>query len=216
MKNEFSATSNLANDRPSVKDTLLEKYRTNVNYELDVGNTHEAVVDDNITSNKDGIKTIDSQASVKSTSRTKLANKLQLFEIQKLIDEHKRESVEYTIILSSILRQIAFTEGSLFWFFKIQFQVNIVSIILGFSALLLFFMSDAVQYYNGYTKFKKQAAIFEKNMANKMVNETDYQDPHGLHLSITLPFKIKLIFLLIATTALVIDFVGCLQSLKIF
>jgi hypothetical protein len=181
--------------------------KINLNYEPNIGEGLGAFAADDLSA-------LDSRAGVKSANKMDCSNKLQPFEIQKLIDENKRESTEYTVILSSILRQIAFTEGSLFWFLKIQFQVNIISIIIGFTSLLLFFIFDAAQYYSGYTKFKKQAAIFEENRANKMVNESDYQDSQGLHLSTTLPFKVKLIFLLIATVALVVDFLHCLPNLK--
>ena len=216
MRNDTPVMNSLESERSSIKETILSKYKTGVNYDANVGQADEILPSNTTSPDSEGTSSIDPRLSVKSPYNFIFPNKLQLFEIQKLIDDHKKESVEYTLILSSILRQIAFTEGSLFWFLKIQFQVNILSIILGFSALLLFFISDAVQYYNGYTKFKKQADIFENNMANKKVNESDYQDSQGLHLSITLPFKIKLIFLLIATAALVFDFLECLSNLNIF
>lgn len=221
MEKDIYVMNSTDSDRSRISENLINQQKIapfnssakNVGNVSDIApNLNDKIV--NVAPTETSVQ--DSTASVKSTIRFNFSNKLQLFEIQKLIDDHKRESVDYTVILSSVLRQIAFTEGSLFWFLKMQFQVGIISIILGFSALLFFFICDAVQYYNGYSKYKKQAEIFERNMANNLANEADYQDPKGLNLSITLPFKIKLLFLSLATAALIIDLLESLPNLKFY
>jgi hypothetical protein len=135
-------------------------------------------------------------------------DKLQAFEIQKLIDDHNEKAVEYTSLLSTILRQIAFTEGSLFWFMKTQLEVNLMPVLFGFAALLLFFSCDALQYYNGYKKYEKEARKFERYMLKNIVNESSYQDSEGLNQAITLPFKFKMFFLVLASVILVLGFVS--------
>lgn len=221
MEKDVYVMNSAVSDRSRITENQINQqkeapFNTSVNNASNVGEIAQTLTDKNVQNDTTEILTQDSNVSVKSTTTFNFSNKLQLYEIQKLIDDHKRESVDYTVILSSVLRQIAFTEGSLFWFLKIQFQVGVISIIFGFSALLLFFICDAVQYYNGYSKFKKQAEIFERNMANNLANEADYQDSKGLDLSITLPFKIKLIFLSLATSALIIDLLETLPNLKFY
>ncbi len=221
MEKDVYVMNSTVSDRSRITENQINQqkvapFNTSVNNVGSIGDIAPNLNDKNVQFNTTEPLVQDSTASVKSTITFNFPNKLQLFEIQKLIDDHKRESVDYTVILSSVLRQIAFTEGSLFWFLKMQFQVGIISIILGFSALLLFFICDAVQYYNGYSKFKKQAEIFERNMANNLADEADYQDSKGVNLSITLPFKIKLIFLSLATSALIIDLLESLPNLKFY
>lgn len=134
-------------------------------------------------------------------------SKLQNFEIEKIIEEHAKESTEYTRILSSIFRQLAFSEGSLFWFLKTQFAVSIPLISFGLIFLVFFFICDALQYFNGYLKFTREAKRFEKNLLEGKTSERNYQDSVGLHLAITIPFKCKLLFLIIATLMLLMGFI---------
>ena len=137
---------------------------------------------------------------------------LQKYEIEKLIDEHTSQSTDYTRYLSSIFRQIAFSEGSLFWFLKSQLNVSLISILIGLLLVLMFFICDALQYYNGYSKYNKEAIKFQKNLEDDKYHESDYVDSLNLHLAITLPFKIKLLCLVAATIFLIVGFVAAYQG----
>lgn len=134
-------------------------------------------------------------------------SKLQQYEIEKLIDEHAKEATEYTRILSGIFRQLAFSEGSLFWFLKAQLAVSTPLITFGFIFLVFFFIGDALQYFNGYVKFNREVKRFEKNLLQGKTFERNYQDSAGLHLAITIPFKCKLLCLIIATVILMVGFI---------
>lgn len=113
-----------------------------------------------------------------------------------------------TSSLSSICRQLAFAEGGICWFYikDSHFPMEI-KLILTF--LLLFFISDACQYYFLAANNKKQAEFYEDLLNRKepvITNKNQIQRPITINSSGNIFFGIKLFSIAIASFLLIAKF----------
>lgn len=106
-------------------------------------------------------------------------------EIEDFIQRNYSVAVVYSSQLSTVLRQLAFAEGALFWFCKIQFSLSIIPIAIGWAFLLFFFACDAIQYFLGYQYFRIQADKFLADFKNEIYDVNHYymnqSSPQKLH-----------------------------------
>ena len=101
--------------------------------------------------------------------------------IEDHIERCYSESVQYTGILSSICRQLAFAEGGLFWFLKDKMHVCDRLIVIGFLVLVLYFIFDAIQYLVGHIIFLRKSKEWEADLKEKkIVDEKHYDIPSEL------------------------------------
>lgn len=128
-------------------------------------------------------------------------------EIENQISACYKETSEYSGHLSSILRQLAFAEGALFWFSKTNFSTPNILLILGFSILIAFFIFDAIQYLVGLIQYENLAKTFHRDYKkNKIYDPNKYEmDPPKY---IDLFFYIKIIAILFASVILIYSFIS--------
>lgn len=127
-------------------------------------------------------------------------------EIEELITSCYLQSSEYSGNLSSILRQLAFAEGALFWFSKINFKSPDVLLILGFSILIVFFILDAVQYFVGLIQYENLAKTFHHDYKiNKIYDPNKYEMNPPEYIDLF--FYLKIIAILIASVILIYGFI---------
>ncbi len=81
--------------------------------------------------------------------------------VQAKIDKYWEEYRMQTDKLSGVLRQLAFLEAGAFWIFLYKANEHSIILNIGFLTLILFFASDAIQYYNGFTSASKLAKSSE-------------------------------------------------------
>lgn len=128
-------------------------------------------------------------------------------EIEKKIDEKYHESVEYTKIISTICRQLAFAEGAVLWFLEDKFHISISVMIGCFCALILYFTFDIIQYLIGHIKYSnKGKELEEKYHGQEDYNINNYKNTNDFNKPIEILLYIKLIFIALASFLLLIGF----------
>lgn len=128
-------------------------------------------------------------------------------EIESQIVSCYNQSAEYSGHLSVILRQLAFAEGALFWFSKLNFKASDILLILGLSALIVFFILDAAQYLVGLTQYENLAKKFHHDYKiNKLYdpNKYDMNPPEYIDSF----FYLKIFVILIASIILIYSFIS--------
>lgn len=123
------------------------------------------------------------------------------------LDYYDNHYVVYSDRLSSACRQLAFSEGAVFWILKTS--ALSLWIMTGLLALVLFFCVDIFQYYFGMKDYENSAAETRAEM-NRQEFEDDYQEikNEGRNPNKRLErcFKYKLSFLGISSAFLIIVF----------
>jgi hypothetical protein len=124
--------------------------------------------------------------------------------IEKILSGYNAEAAEYTKILSSICRQLAFGEGTLF---LLLIKKPLWLVLLGLIALLFYFIFDAIQYLWGYIKYKNISKKLERDYrTEKNDDEYHYELNKEFNLSLDIIFYIKLVFIVLASLFLIIGF----------
>lgn len=111
----------------------------------------------------------------------------------------------YTGESSKVLRQLAFGEGALFWFFTKNPcpMTNIAHI--GLCILVLYFIVDSVQYIIGAIKYKNRGKFYiELREKNK---REDFEVTNDSVKGTNICFMLKIIVLIAASTFLVSIFI---------
>jgi|SRR5579862_8524733 len=124
------------------------------------------------------------------------------------LDNFDRHYVTYSDKLSTACRQLAFSEGAVFWIFKESDYLS-VWIAFGLIALVLFFCVDIFQYYFGMIDYEKLA----NNARTEMKRQEDEDDHKEIKLNDCDPnkrleqcFKWKIVFIGISSVLLMIVF----------
>lgn len=113
-----------------------------------------------------------------------------------------------TSSLSSICRQLAFAEGGICWFYIQNSYIPIgIKVILTF--LLMFFISDACQYFSLAANNKKQAEFYEELLHREepmITTKEQVLRPIKINSSGNIFFGIKLFSIAIASLLLIAKF----------
>jgi hypothetical protein len=113
----------------------------------------------------------------------------------------------YTKEASKIARQLAFSEGVIFWaIYLIMTNKPRALIIAFYSALLLFFIFDLIQYLFGAYHFEAQAQMMKKIKKLNPDNQINYEIGDEIGKSIQKFFILKLLCLSISSLILIIMF----------
>lgn len=133
-------------------------------------------------------------------------------EIEKNINNCLKASSEYSSILSSICRKIAFAEGALYWLLYKGFNFPSMYILIGYILLLLYFLTDLSQYLLGYKVYKKKAKdnqkYLKKGIKDEELHSVSDDDLHWVYQTM----HIKIIFILISSVIIVSIFATLLLS----
>lgn len=127
--------------------------------------------------------------------------------IKEKIEEKMGRYLFYSSEASKIARQLAFTQGAIFWIIYSNMDCNQPKLLLGifYTVLILFFICDLIQYLHGAYKFE-QLAMTLKNIKEKNKLKLNYEDPDYFVQSIKMFFSIKFIFLSISFLLLIVMF----------
>src|SRR5579864_4119953 len=90
------------------------------------------------------------------------------------LEHHDKHYIVYSDRLSSACRQLAFSEGAVFWIFNEAGYLSIW-IAIGLLALVLFFCVDTFQYYFGMRDYENSAAKTREEM-ERQKRENDYKE----------------------------------------
>jgi Ca2+/Na+ antiporter len=133
--------------------------------------------------------------------------KLTVKEIEGQISQCYGESSNYTAILSSICRQIAFAEGALFWFLYSEIKVSLKFVAVGFLVLLIYFLLDLVQYIIGQYIYRKKAKSWETDLKNQILSKNNYEFETDFFYWIDRVLFFKLSFLFLASLILIVGYI---------
>ncbi|HVE44490.1 MAG TPA: hypothetical protein VNC84_05080 [Gammaproteobacteria bacterium] len=123
------------------------------------------------------------------------------------LDACDKHYVVYSDKLSSACRQLAFSEGAVFWIFS-QTSYLSTPIAIGLLVLVLFFCVDMLQYYFGMFDYEYSASRIRKEM-KRQEDEDDYKeikeedDPNK---KLEKCFNWKLVFIGISSVLLIFVF----------
>lgn len=127
-------------------------------------------------------------------------------ELEININNCYKASSDYSTILSSICRQIAFAEGALFWFVFAGFQFPPKYIIVGYLFLILYLLTDLSQYLFGYMVYKRKAIQNCEYLEKKITNEELYlikeEDLYWVYKAMHL----KLFFIALSSITIILIF----------
>ena len=133
-------------------------------------------------------------------------NKEEKKTLEDYVNKCFQNSSDYSSILSSICRQIAFAEGALYWFLYSEFNLSTNYIMAGYLFLLFYFFSDMAQYFLGYLVYKikaKQNQIYLKNeLKTEYLYEISEDDLYWVYKAMNL----KLLFIVVSSLTLIIIF----------
>lgn len=151
----------------------------------------------------------------KDKSILNVAKESQLKEDKKEIERHimflYREAESYSSRLSSILRQLAFVEGGLFWFSKINFNTPNPILIIGFSFLVLYFVFDALQYFNGLIEYEKLGdKLYRDFKVHRIYIPDNYEEEPPKSIGVL--FYIKILIIFISSILLIFIFMNGFSS----
>lgn len=123
---------------------------------------------------------------------------------------------KFTSEASKISRQLAFAEGAIFWIIYLLMENGSKWILLSFySALVLFFICDLLQYVYAANKFESEEEAIKKiQILNKGKNNINYEIGDEIGNKIKRFFNIKLIILGISTLFLMVLFVSFVNTEK--
>ncbi|WP_447531153.1 hypothetical protein [Legionella pneumophila] len=127
-------------------------------------------------------------------------------EIEEFIRRNYEEVDVYSGNLSSILRQLAFAEGVLFWFCYEQFNISIIIISFGWAFLLLYFVCDSIQYLLGYMHFKRQGDKYFKDYYEKKILNLDNYIHQDMPQSLNWMFRLKILTIVFSSVILLFGF----------
>jgi hypothetical protein len=124
------------------------------------------------------------------------------------LDNYDKHYVIYSDKLSSACRQLAFSEGAVFWIFNEASYLSIwIAIRLLF--LVLFFCVDIFQYYFGMHDYEESATKMRTKMAHQKY-ENDYQEisseENDPNKRLEQCFKWKIVFIGVSSVLLAIVF----------
>lgn len=125
--------------------------------------------------------------------------------IIKTITHCYKEVSDYSARLSSIFRQLAFSEGLLFWFAYEKLSAPILLLIIGFTLLIIYFILDLVQYFFGLRHFENLATTFNRDYKNNILDLKNYEIK--LPSSLDLFFYFKMVIMCLASIILIFSFV---------
>ena len=126
-------------------------------------------------------------------------------EVQKKIKEYWDQYKTFTDKFSNILRQLAWTEIGVFWIFMYKSNCRPNAIIIGFFLLVLFFISDSLQYYLGLRDYYVLAKKSEdQRVKNPNIKLSEIEKTSSVNERANFCFYIKIIFISIASLTLVL------------
>lgn len=128
-------------------------------------------------------------------------------EIEAQISNCYAQVSKYSGHLSNIFRQLAFAEGALFWFSKINFNASNLLLIIGFSILIFYFILDALQYFSGLLEYEKIAKKFHHDYKDNKIYDLEKYDMEPPKY-IDVFFYLKLITLVLASVILIYSFIN--------
>lgn len=132
---------------------------------------------------------------------------LKIEDVESHISQCYAESSNYTAILSSICRQIAFAEGALFWFLYSELKVSLNYLAIGFLILLLYFFLDLIQYLIGHYMYQNKAKNWENDLKNGVLLKKNYEFETDFFYWIDRVLILKLVCLFFASLLLFIGFI---------
>lgn len=116
----------------------------------------------------------------------------------------------YTAEASKIGRQLAFSEGAIFWVLYISIHcINNrpkILLIVFYLILIAFFIFDLLQYLIGALKFEKKAEILKNVKKQNSDKELNYSIGDETGRSLNIFYITKFVFLAIATVLLIVMF----------
>jgi hypothetical protein len=101
-------------------------------------------------------------------------------EIESQISSCYSQVAKYSAHLSNIFRQLAFAEGALFWFSKLHLNASDLSLMIGFSVLIVYFILDAIQYFVGLVEYERLAKKFHDDYKKNKIYDTDNYEMESL------------------------------------
>jgi hypothetical protein len=126
--------------------------------------------------------------------------------ISKKVKSYWKEYETYTSKLSIVCRRLAFAEGAAFWILKPNNEKLPIIIVLGLLILVLYFISDTLQYLIGMLGYEELAdEAREKLASNPSIKLSDINNSK-VNKRIEFFLYLKLIFIFISSIVLIVAF----------
>lgn len=141
-----------------------------------------------------------------SNNAEKIENEKQT--LSKKITNYWKSYDYFTEQASKIGRQLAFSEGAVFWLMYLNMSSNPPKLILSifYSLLILYFVSDLLQYLYGAFKFKELAVTLRNVKNQNDSDQPDYSYPDDFVKPLNTFYVIKFLILTFSTILLIIMF----------
>lgn len=141
-------------------------------------------------------------------NKTKRA-KVEKVNLSDKIDSYWEVYGEYSNKASNIGRQLAFSEGAVFWLMYLNMDTNPPKLILSifYSVLIIYFISDLVQYLYCAFKFKEKAVTLRNVIKQNKGKKLEYQYPDEFIKPLNTFYIVKFLILSLSTILLIVMFV---------